>query len=338
MRIIFLRWLRVFLSGCIFCAMVFLAIFHHTTAYLLQQAAGQIHILTHTVAVEEYRKRTDLPDTVRTNLALIGKIKKYSVDSLGYKSTGSFTRVYDQNGKPVLWVVTAAPRYKVDPYEWVFPVVGKVSYKGFFEKYRAHREYIRLVSEGYDVAIRSVSAWSTLGWFNDPLLSNSLKRSKATLCNLLFHELFHATFYKAGDVNLNENLANFIADKATRKFLGNDTASLRVYDNQVNDEKVYKNFLLRQVRFLDSIYTTISPSQLEIFKKQTFRMIADSVDLLPVNNKATITRRKKDILKFQNAFFVDLRQYESLQDSLENAFNKIYGGNIKNMVQDLTTE
>ena len=338
MSIIFLRWLRLVLSYIFVCVVLFLGFYHQVTIYLAQQAAGQLHILTNTVPFREYLAAPGLSDSIRTNLNLVEKIKSFSVDSLGYKPTENYSRIYDQQNKPVLWVVTAAPRYSLDPYEWQFPLIGEVSYKGFFEEYRAHREFIRLSSLGYDVSIRTVSAWSTLGWFHDPLMSNTLRRSRGEVCNLLFHELFHATYYKAGDVNLNENLATFIADKATRMFLHNDSISLEQYQTQQKNERVYKEFLLRQYDKLKAGYAAVPASDLEKFKKTTFRMISDSIENLGIKNKITIKRRKKEVLKYQNAYFVDLRQYESLQDSLEIAFNKIYGGRIKNMVQDLTTE
>jgi len=194
------------------------------------------------------------------------------------------------------------------------------------------------VSEGYDVSIRTVTAWSTLGWFSDPLLSNTLLRSKGSFCNLLFHELFHATYYKAGDVNLNENLANFVAHKATLKFLRNDAVALGQYLDYYNDELSYKNFLLRQYRFLKSGYEKTEEKLLPEFKKRTMLMIADSVRKIGLTNSKKFERRAEAIIKFQNAYFVDLRQYESLQDSLEDAFNKIYRRDLKKMVQDLTTE
>jgi predicted aminopeptidase len=336
--ILIYRWTRLLAGYAFFLCCVYFAVRYRMSVYLLQQAKGQVQILTGTEPVAAYMLRPGLPDSVRRNLLLVERVKKFSVDSLGYVPTSGYTRVYDQQNKPVLWVVTAAGAHDLEPYYWKFPLVGRVSYKGFFEKSLAYREYIRLTELGYDAAIRSVSAWSTLGWFNDPLLSNSLYRSKGNLCNLLFHELFHATYYAPGDVNLNENLANFIAHKATIRFLRGDSLSLEIYLGQQQDALLYKNFLMRQYSYLQEGYRTTDPEGLARFKLRAFKMITDSLYQLPVRGGKFPEERKKNILLFRNAYFVDLKQYESLQDSLEAAFNKIYRGDIKKMVRDLTSK
>src|SRR6185369_16149701 len=105
------------------------------------------------------------------------QIRKYTIDSLGYAPTNNFTCIYDQKNAVTLWVVTACGPFDLKPYEWDFPIVGRVSYKGFFKKNLAETEFNLFMSSGYDVDLRGVSAWSTLGWFSDPLLSSMLKRS-----------------------------------------------------------------------------------------------------------------------------------------------------------------
>jgi predicted aminopeptidase len=338
MLIVFIRWIRLWLGYVFFLFTMFCAAQFRTSAYLLQQACGQFRILMNKQDVREYVEGNKLVPAARNNLLIVDAIKRFSVDSLGYKPTINYETVFEQNNRPVLWVVTAAPEFSLEPFEWKFPVVGAVSYKGFFDKYRANREFIGLIGEGYDASIRTVTAWSTLGWFGDPLMSNTLLRSRGQFCNLLFHELFHATFYLPGNVNLNENLANFFAHKATLMFLRSDTISVRLYLKQYSEELSYKNFLLRQYRFLKSGYEKTPQQDLPHFKRKALNMISDSIRKTRSGNEKKFRRRANDVLKFKNAYFVDLRQYESLQDSLENAFNKIYRGNIKKMVQDLTTD
>jgi predicted aminopeptidase len=169
-----------------------------------------------TESFEEYAAQNTLSEKQKEGIALINEIKKYSVDRLNYKPTKNFTTIYDQNHAPVLWVITASEKYKIEAFYWKFPIVGKVSYKGFFDKQKAVAAKNELVCKGYDVDLRPVSAWSTLGWFSDPVLSSMLNRSKGHLCNLIFHELFHATYYAKSSVDFNENLASFIAHKATQ--------------------------------------------------------------------------------------------------------------------------
>ncbi|KAK6020050.1 hypothetical protein OSTOST_14302 [Ostertagia ostertagi] len=173
-----LRWLRLFANLCLFVFFLIAAINYQTSIYLVYQGKGQLQLLLNTQSFEKFSKETKLSEHEKNNLLLIDEVKNYSVDSLGYKPTKNFTEIYDQKGDPVLWVITACEPYDLKPYEWKFPIVGKVSYKGFFKKELATSAYNHMVVTGYDADLRSVSAWSTLGWLHDPVLSSMLKRSK----------------------------------------------------------------------------------------------------------------------------------------------------------------
>jgi len=315
---------------------VFCAYNHRISIYLCRQAAGQLSILLNKQSISEFEKENVLEPKEKENILLVEKIKKFSVDSLEYLPADNFTEIYDQKNNPILWVITASEPYMLKAYEWEFPVVGRVSYKGFFNRELAKSEYDQLKTLGYDCDLRSVSAWSTLGWFKDPLLSNMLRRSKGSLCNLLFHELFHATYYAPNSVNFNENIANFIAHKATIQFLKSDTVSLKEYLNNYNDNLVFTNFMQRQNIFLKDFYKKIEsdPSK-STLKLRAIKAISDSVKLLQGNDPEKTLARQKAILLQKNAYFIDFEQYDSMQDSLELVFNKFYKGRLKKLVQDL---
>jgi predicted aminopeptidase len=304
--------------------------------YLIRQGRGQLSILINTQSIDQYSKSKPLSQKEKENILLVEKIKSYSIDSLAYLPTKNFTSVYDQNKSPVLWVITACLPYELKAYEWSFPVVGKVSYKGFFREELAVKEYNHLKVLGYDVDMRSVSAWSTLGWFNDPLLSSMLNRSKGSLCNLLFHELFHATYYAPSSVNFNENIASFVAHQATIQFLKNDTVALNEYLTNFSDNAVFTRYMIRQANFLRSYYPSIiNNSKKELLKLKALYEIADSINYLPLKNKDKFLGKKEDVLNYKNAYFVDFEQYDSMQDSLNVIFNKIYKGNLEKLVRDL---
>jgi predicted aminopeptidase len=331
-----IRWIRLLMSYCLLVLFIFCAINYKVSVYLCYQAKGQMLVLLNRQSLAEFEKANSITKTEKDNILLIEKIKKYSIDSLDYKSTLNFTKIYDQKNAAILWVITASMPYELKPYEWTFPIVGTVSYKGFFKKELAKVEYNRLKSMGYDVDLRTVSAWSTLGWFNDPLLSNMLNHSKGGLCNLLFHELFHATYYAPNNVNFNENIASFIAHKATIQFLKNDTSSLNQYLQNYNDNLIFNNFMQRQNAYLKVLYKKINsqPNKF-LIKLKAINAIVDSIKRLPLNYVDIKELRQKEILHSKNAYFIDFEQYDSMQDSLEGVFNKIYKGNIKKLVQDL---
>ncbi len=331
-----IRWIRLFISYCLLVLLTVCAFNYKMSVYLCYQAKGQLHVLFNRQSLSSFADENNLNQTEKENILLVEKIKKYSVDSLDYKPTDNFTQIYNQKNAPVLWVITACEPYALKAYEWQFPLVGRVSYKGFFKKELAQKEYYRLKSRGYDVDLGTASAWSTLGWFKDPLLSNMLNYSKGGLCNLLFHELFHATYYAPNSVNFNENIANFIAHKATLQFLKNDTASLHEYISNYNDNLSFKNFMQRQNAYLKQLYPQInnSPNKF-LLKLKAINFIADSINYLPESNAKRTKGRQAEIMESKNAYFIDFEQYDSMQDSLEGVFNKIYNGNIKKLVQDL---
>lgn len=332
----FTRLLRLFISYCLFFVFITCAWNYETSIYIYYQAKGQMGILFNRQSISEYKNSGHLTELEQRNILLTEEIKKYSVDSLGYLPTENFTEIYDQKNAPILWVITASKPYSLEAYEWSFPVVGTVSYKGFFKKEIAQKEYNHLRSLGYDVDLRSVSAWSTLGWFNDPLLSNMLHRSKGGLCNLLFHELFHATYYAPNNVNFNENIASFIAHKATLKFLEKDTLARNEYLANYNYNLVFSSFMQRQNKHLKKFYSNIenTPNKSVLKLRELYR-ISDSVKYLGFGSSEGIKLRQKEILEQKNAYFIDFEQYDSMQDSLETAFNKIYKGDLKKLVQDL---
>lgn len=325
------------LSFLLFLVLTWSSLHHRTVTYLIRQAVGQANILFNQQSFQEYASQNQLSSVEIANLQLIAKIKTFSVDSLGYKPTKNFTRIYDQHNEPVLWVITASSKLELSPYEWQFPLIGKVSYKGFFNKDIAISEMDHLAVNGYDVGIRTVSAWSTLGWFNDPLLSIHLKKKKGSFCNLLFHELFHATLFKANDLNNNENLANFIAHKATQQFLKHDTLSLNEYLRNYHDHELLNQFLHHETKIYNALLKEIkSGPNASIRKQKALLEMVKKLKKSGIANKRLIDQTSTEILTEQNAFFIDYMQYNSKQDSLENAFNKFYKGSIKNMVRSLT--
>ncbi len=295
-------------------------------------------MLLNTTSFSEFEAKRVLNKKEKENLALIEAIKKYSVDSLFYKPTNNFTQVYDQGDSPLLWVVTASEKFKIEPYYWYFPVVGEVSYKGFFDKQKALAEKNRLICLGYDVDLRSVSAWSTLGWFKDPVLSSMLKRSKGSLCDLIFHELFHATYFAKSSVEYNENLASFVARKATIRFLRNDTTELKRYLNNYSDDIIIQNTISVQIKRLNRFYDSIAPlsdPQKNLLKLKELYKISKIIAGAEITSERRVSAIKNSIAEYKNAWFVDFNQYNGMQDSLEGVFNKIYQADIARMVQSL---
>ena len=320
------------------CCLCWLMLNATLSLYLLKMGQGQLNLILNTKKIETVLNDSTLPKENREKLRIIEKIKQYSVDSLGYKPTKNFNTYFDQKDQPVLWIVTACKPFKFEAYEWNFPVLGNVGYKGFFNKYLALQEYLKLARVGYDANLSTVSAWSTLGWLPDPVLSSMLKRSKARLANLLFHELFHATYYAPGTVDVNENLANFVAYKATLKFLQNDTSELNNYLAGMQDDSTYTQFIFSGYEELKALYQNTSKLDsisLGKEKSEMLKSIFFKAERLKLNRPNRFKNANKEILIAKNTFFMDARRYDGLYDSLNKVLENRYKGSLKNMIADL---
>ena len=205
--------------------------------YGIQQLNGQLKIICKSVPVTEVINDKNVNPEIKEKLLLVEEIRRFAMDSIGLTNSDNYTTFYDQQGKPLMWVVTGCKPYSLEAKKWNFPFVGEVSYKGFFKEYRAKKEELLVRQQGYETDIYSPSAWSTLGYFTDPILSNILKRGPGRISELIIHELTHATIFQSSSVVYNENLATFVGENGAIKFLIAHFGDTSVYINR------YKNRL-----------------------------------------------------------------------------------------------
>ena len=157
--------------------------------------------------------------TERDLLLQVPKIKAFGVQRLGLKKTNNFEGYYQTDQKGVTFVVTAAPKNRLESYQWWFPVIGSVPYKGFFNPLDAQALQNELEQAGLDVWIFAAPAYSTLGWFKDPVTSPMLRSGLFDLAETLFHEMAHERLYIKGQGDFNEQLASFVGQKGAIAFM-----------------------------------------------------------------------------------------------------------------------
>lgn len=309
--------------------------------YGWRQLKGQLQIVWHTVPLEEVWKSDTLSPTVRYRLHLIGEVKHFAETALGLEPTDNYRTFYDTKGKPVLWVVTAAPPYALDYYYWYFPLLGRVSYKGHFERHYAERDSAQLAAEGYEVSIGEVAAWSTLGVLNDPVLSSMTGREEGDLAELIIHELTHATVYLPDSVEFNENLASFVGQEGAKLFLqwryGKHSFFYQDYVRRLHDRLLYTRFLLRKAQSLDSLYRSDDFRQLPAIekqkvKKQFYERLQKELLALPLSPPARRQLHRR-LPNFNNAELCDVLRYYSHQDTLRRLFYESFHGDVRAMIQ-----
>lgn len=186
-----------------------------TTRYLFEQASGQLRVLTHRERIDTMLKRDDLSATKRWKLRLVLLTREYAFEQIGLRRTGAYTSVYDTKGRPIAHNLSAAPKLALRPKLWRFPIVGALPYLGFFSRQRAEQARARLQRRGLDTYLRPVSAYSSLGFFDDPVYSTMLDLPPDRLAELVIHESTHTTIFLRGRVGFNESLAIFVGQQGT---------------------------------------------------------------------------------------------------------------------------
>lgn len=295
--------------------------------YAFVQLAGQLSLIYHTKPIAEVVNDSNFPKEKREKLFLIAEIKQFAVKELGFTSNDNYTTFYDQHDQPLMYVVSACPKYSMQEYEWHFPVVGKFTYKGFFRREMADEEVESRIKEGLDVYLGTASGWSTLGWLKDPVLSGMLNKCEGELSELIIHELTHSFKYDKNCVTFNENLATFVGQKGALKFIsmryGPASSELKYYETMLHDNQLFDERMTRGYHELDSLYKSFGERTSEInkslLKQSLIDTIIGSIKLLDLSdkNRYEFVFEKKN--KINNAWFASFNRYNTLQIELEKS-------------------
>ena len=186
--------------------------------YLFTQAVGQLRVLLNSQRIDTLLADPAVPTAVKLKLRLVREIKAFGESDLGLKPSSNYESFYDTKGQPITYIVSACRKDRFQPHLWWFPIVGDVPYKGFFHKPDAEAEAAELRAQGYDVALGTAAAYSTLGYFPDPVLSTMLEYPEEQLVALILHELTHGTIYLPGGTDFNEGLASFVGWQGALEF------------------------------------------------------------------------------------------------------------------------
>ncbi|MFT4033232.1 MAG: aminopeptidase [Siphonobacter sp.] len=325
-------WKQFLLSLSI--VIVFLVIWQWKwVSYGWMQLSGGANVILKARSVTEMMADSSVPDSLKAKLRFVEEIRRFAVDSLGLTDTPNYQSYYDQHGQPICYILTVAEKYQMKSVDFSFPLIGSFEYKGFFDLQRAKEEQKQWTN--YDTDIDPVAAYSTLGYFHDPILSSMLELPAGKLASLLIHEMTHSTLFIKNNHEFNENLANFIGDYGAVRFLaqrfGTQSKEYRTYtEGKVFREKYIRHFN-RGTHLLDSLYQSFAPqlssTQKAQRKIQLIQQIISSTDSL-YHDLPAVRKRRWTTLP-NNAFFVGFSTYNSQRNEFENTFKKKFNSDFK---------
>jgi predicted aminopeptidase len=228
--------LLVALSGC------------QTFSFYRQAIKGQYQLLAHQEKIDKLIADPQTPARLKQKLQLLERLRLFAEKDLKLPVNGHYKKYVDVHRPFVVWNVEAAPEFSMVPKGWWYPLVGRLEYRGYFSE-QAARDYAeRLKKKGYDVFVGGVEAYSTLGWFKDPILNTFIFNPEPELAETIFHELGHQRVFARSDKDFNEAFATTVGQEGARRWLGSGT------DTAVQDH--YAAELKRTREFADLIMQT----------------------------------------------------------------------------------
>ena len=296
----FLLGSALFLEGC-------------SLPYLAHVSRGQLQIINRRQKIEEAIQKGKVSAEQKKKLELVLEVRTYAIEKLKLKASQSYTKYVDLKRDSVAYNLVVCPKDGLNPYTWWFPFVGRVAYLGFFDKEYALKTKKEFEDDGYDTYLRGVSAYSTLGWFDDPVFSTMLSFRDETLANVIIHELTHGTIYRKGDTPFNEGVATFVGNKGALEFLKEKVGvQSQPYQSALGaqaDDLLFSAFISEWRKKLDAYYGSSQSSEEKILKREgEFLKIKEDFQKLKPKLK-TSSYLYFDRLPLNNAVFVAFGQY-----------------------------
>ena len=210
--------------------------------YYAQAMHGQSSLMSAAKPIEELLLDSDVDTGLRLRLAKARQIRQFAVSNLGLPDNASYKSYADLQRPFALWNVVATPELSLRPLQWCFPIAGCVIYRGYYNQDDAQKFATALRVDGYDVQVIGVPTYSTLGWFNDPVLSTFIRYSDGELARLIFHELAHQVVYIKNDTQFNESFATAVEEEGVERWFA--------LHGDVNAKRLYAAAKARRVEFL----------------------------------------------------------------------------------------
>jgi predicted aminopeptidase len=247
----------------------------NTLSYYTQAVRGQYQILAHRQSIEKLIANPKTPPKLKQQLQLVQQLRAFAKTELKLPVGDSYNKYVDVHRKYVVWDVQAAPEFSLQPKTWRYPFVGRLAYRGYFSEKSARECGDQLTKKGFDVYVDGVEAYSTLGWFKDPLLNTFIDESETELADVLFHELAHKRLFAPGDTDFNEAFATAVGEEGVHRWLSSkcETSLLEMYDQALAREDQFVHLIMATRERLNTLYqkaATVPPDEMRRQKQDVF--------------------------------------------------------------------
>ena len=305
------------------------------TGYLLHLCKGQLEIICNTQPVEKVLADSEVPEAFRDKMQLIAEAKQFGETQLGLTPSKNYTTFYEVKNPPIAYNLVAAPQLALEPYRWCFPIVGCLPYKGFFDGDLARRERQRMIDKGYDTALRSVAAYSTLGWFTDPINSTMLAYPDIALVDVILHEMVHATIFLKGQGAFNEGIATFIGQTGAKAFFKTVKGVESTYFNDLKKRQEAKKRFQAMIKDLadrlQHLYASERTDEEKLEKRsEIFGDVKRTLESWNKDDGGGNKYKKLLNIEWNNALVVSYMTYHQDNSLWETVYNR-FNGDLKAM-------
>lgn len=248
--------------------------------YYAQAVGGQVEIWRETRPVEELLRDPKLDSDLQERLKRAVVIRDFASRELALPDNGSYRSYADLKRPFVVWNVFAAEEFSIRPKQWCFPVAGCVTYRGYFKEQSAQSFAMQLRAKGMDVFVAGVPAYSTIGWFDDPLLNTFVRFSQTEMARLIFHELAHQVLYVSGDTSFNESFASAVELEGIERWLAAQGAT--------SERKAFETMRIYRRGFVELV--------------ETYRSKLEALYLLSISDDEKRIRKAETLVNMKAAY------------------------------------
>jgi predicted aminopeptidase len=325
--------------GALSCALIF-SLTGCQLSYYMHSAYNQSKLVQSRQPIKKVVNSQKTKPEVRRKLQLVQDVKAFAESDLGLKKSSNYTSYVELDEPYVTYIVQAARKFELKPYLWKFPFVGEVPYKGYFKRKLADREAAQFNKDEFDTFVRGVTAYSTLGWFQDSVLSSMMRYEDHDLVETIIHETVHTTLFIKNAAEFNERMATFLGHEGMKMYYrkkdGPKSIHLIKAEDDTFDQHAFSAFITKELADLKKWYEdnkgqVTAESKAKRLKEIQERFTKDLKPKLKTDNYFEFEKRE-----LNNAYLLAIQTYEySLED-----FQKLWeknGGDFHKTLEYLKT-